>query len=124
MDPQLKLALDAQTKSFIPELDKKFAVQDAKWETCIGDLERAAASTSTQLGEFKGQILTDVTTQVALYDADSIDRLEFMEAATTSRVAALESTFAVFESWRPAMEFADADLRVFLHSSHVCILRT
>ena len=38
MDPQLKLALDAQTKSFTPELHKTFAVQDAKWETCISGL--------------------------------------------------------------------------------------
>jgi hypothetical protein len=47
MDPQLKIALDAQTRSFVAELDKKIVAQDAKWETRIGDLERAAASTST-----------------------------------------------------------------------------
>jgi hypothetical protein len=75
MDPQLKMALNAQTRSFVAELDKKFAAQNAKWETRIGDLERAAALASTELCEFKDTILIDVTAQLASYDADSADRL-------------------------------------------------
>jgi hypothetical protein len=104
MDPQLKMALNAQTRSFVAELGKKFAAQDAKWETRIGNLERAAASASTQLCEFKDAILTDVTAQLASYDTDSVDRLAHVEAATTTRVAALESTTAAFESWCPGIE--------------------
>lgn len=104
MDPQLKMALDAQTRSFVTELGKKFAAQDAKWETRIDNLERAAASASTQLCEFKDAILTNVTAQLASYNTNSANRLAHVEAATTTRVATLESTTAAFESWCPGIE--------------------
>jgi hypothetical protein len=75
-----------------------------------------ALSLKTGCDKFKEQILTDVAAQLASYDTDSADHLAFMEAATTSRVVALESTMVVYESWRSAMESAVDDIRYYLDS--------
>jgi hypothetical protein len=36
--------LEAQTRSFLAELDKKFVVLGTKWESHIDDLEHSAAA--------------------------------------------------------------------------------
>jgi hypothetical protein len=111
MDPQLKIALEAQAKVFISELDKRFEAHDAKWELRFGDLERTAASASDQLYDFKTDIINDVTARMESFDANAADRLAQVDAATKTRVAALESTTAAFENWRPSMESAVDDVR-------------
>jgi hypothetical protein len=111
MDPQLKIALEAQAKVFIAELDKRFEAHDAKWELRFGDLERTAASASDQLYDFKTDIINDVTARIESFDANAVDRLAQVDAATKTRVAALESTTAAFENWRPSMESAVDDVR-------------
>jgi hypothetical protein len=111
MDPQLKIALEAQAKVFIAELDKRFEAHDAKWELCFGDLERTAASASDQLYDFKTDIINNVTARMESFDANAADRLAQVDAATKTRVATLESTTAAFENWRPSMESAVDDVR-------------
>jgi hypothetical protein len=109
MDPQLKIALEAQAKVFIAELDKRFEAHDAKWELRFRDLERTAAS--DQLYDFKTDIINDVTARMESFDANAADRLAQVDAATTTRVAMLESTTTAFENWRPSMESAVDDVR-------------
>lgn len=74
MDPQLKIALEAQAKVFIAELDKRFEAHDAKWELRFGDLERTAASASDQLYDFKTDIINDVTARMESFDAHAANR--------------------------------------------------
>ena len=86
MDPQLKLALEAQTRSFISELDKKFADHDAKWESRVGELEKAAVSAADQFYDLKADIHTDVTAQLEFFVSSATEQANRVAAATTSRV--------------------------------------
>jgi hypothetical protein len=111
MDPQLKLALEAQTRSFISELDKKFADHDAKWESRVGELEKAAVSAADQFYDLEADIHTDVTAQLEFFVSSATEQANRVAAATMLRVLALESTTAAFEAWRPAMESSIAEVK-------------
>jgi hypothetical protein len=111
MHPQLKLALEAQTRSFISELDKKFANHDAKWESRVGELEKAAVSAADQFYDLKVDNHTDATAQLDFFVSSVIKQANRVAAATASRVSALESATAAFEAWRPAMESTIAEVK-------------
>jgi hypothetical protein len=104
MDPQLKIALESQTKAFLAEIDKKFATHDAKWESRIDDLERSAASAADQFNDLKSDSHTDVANQLDFFVASSSARAKQVATATATRVAALESATAAFEAWRSGLE--------------------
>jgi hypothetical protein len=116
MDPQVKLALEAQTRSFLAELDKKFAALDTKWESRIGDLERSAAAAADQFYDLKADIHTDVTAQLEFFVHSATERSDQIAAATASRVEVLESASASFDAWRPGIESSMADVKVGIES--------
>ncbi|GJN28128.1 hypothetical protein PR202_gb16213 [Eleusine coracana subsp. coracana] len=105
IDPNIKLAIEAQTRAFVTELDKRFAAQEAKWESRVSALEAAMVAPSPEAVEaLKNEIDGALGSQLAGLEAFVTERLLQVEAAALTQVAALESAAAAFEAWRPYIE--------------------
>lgn len=115
IDPTISLALEAQTKSFLAELDKRFAKQDAKWEERVSALEKAAFPGVLDVDKLQADLDATVSVQLAAYEEATNEKMDRIEAAATTRVAALESAAAVFDSWRPYIESSVGDVKVSLY---------
>jgi hypothetical protein len=123
MDSQFKLALEAQTKLFLAELDKKFAAHDTNWEARIVDLEHAAVSASDKFYDLKADIHTDVAAQLEFHLTTAADRADRVAAATETRVAALESASVAFDSWCPVIESTTDDIKHGVNSVQAVVAR-
>lgn len=100
VDPALKLALEAQSKSFLSEIDKRFTSYDEKWESRVGALENAILLPPPDSGALKAEVESEVAAHLVGIESAVVERLDQFEAASATRLAALEFVAAAFESWR------------------------
>jgi hypothetical protein len=92
IDSQLTLALENQTRSLLGELDNRMQAIDSKWESCVGALESQVAKSAIDLESVAADFRANSVSHQITVEAAVTCRIRLLEAETSNRVIALEST--------------------------------